>query len=288
MLSLANSFNITDLNDFFDKASNFLKIKDHKPSYIVDCKIDGVSLSLTYKNQKLTTALTRGDGMIGEDITENIISIDDIPKVLNFCKSDEIEIRGEIFFSKDDFKNLNLDLDEKKKFSNPRNAASGSLRQIDSKITNKRPLQFIPHGYGYISDHSEFTTYEGFMNFCSKNKFKKTKLAKKLSDLDDIQTYVNDIEKKRNAIPFDIDGMVIKINSIETQNKLGSTSKYPRWAVASKFNSEKALTTITNIDLQVGRTGAVTPVARLEPINIGGVIVSNATCLLYTSPSPRD
>ena len=277
MLSLANSFNITDLNDFFSKASNFLKIKNHKPSYIVDCKIDGVSLSLTYKNQKLTTALTRGDGMIGENITENIISIDDIPKVLNFCKSNEIEIRGEIFFSKDDFKNLNIDLDEKKKFSNPRNAASGSLRQIDSKITNKRPLQFIPHGYGYISDHSEFTTYEGFMNFCSKNKFKKTKLAKKLSDLDDIQIYVNDIEKKRNAIPFDIDGMVIKINSIETQNKLGSTSKYPRWAVASKFNSEKALTTITNIDLQVGRTGAVTPVARLEPINIGGVIVSNAT-----------
>jgi DNA ligase (NAD+) len=277
MLSLANSFNITDLNDFFDKASNFLKIKDHKPSYIVDCKIDGVSLSLTYKNQKLTTALTRGDGMIGENITENIISIDDIPKVLNFCKSDEIEIRGEIFFSKDDFKNLNIDLDEKKKFSNPRNAASGSLRQIDSNITNKRPLQFIPHGYGYISDHSEFTTYEGFMDFCSKNKFKKTKLAKKLSDLDDIQIYVNDIEKKRNAIPFDIDGMVIKINSIETQNKLGSTSKYPRWAVASKFNSEKALTIITSIDLQVGRTGAVTPVARLEPINIGGVIVSNAT-----------
>ena len=114
MLSLANSFNITDLNDFFGKASNFLKIKNPKPSYIIDCKIDGVSLSLTYKNRKLTTALTRGDGMIGENITENIMSIDDIPKVLNFCKSNEIEIRGEIFFSNDDFKNLNIDLDEKK------------------------------------------------------------------------------------------------------------------------------------------------------------------------------
>ena len=162
---------------------------------------------------------------------------------------------------------------KKKKFSNPRNAASGSLRQIDSKITNKRPLQFIPHGYGYISDHNEFTSYESFMNFCLKNKFKNTKLAKKLSELDDIQKYVNEIEKKRNSIPFDIDGMVIKINDIKTQNALGNTSKYPRWAVASKFNSEKALTKITSIDLQVGRTGAVTPVARLEPINIGGVIV---------------
>ncbi|MDC0968529.1 NAD-dependent DNA ligase LigA [Alphaproteobacteria bacterium] len=277
MLSLANSFNITDLNDFFNKASNFLKNKNHKPSFIIDCKIDGVSLSLTYKNQKLTTALTRGDGTIGENITENITGINDIPKILNFCKSDEIEIRGEIFFSKDDFKNLNIDLDQKKKFSNPRNAASGSLRQIDSKITNQRPLQFIPHGYGYISNYNEFTSYEGFMNFCSKNKFKNTKLAKKLYDLNDIQNYVNEIEKKRNSIPFDIDGMVVKINSIETQNELGNTSKYPRWAVASKFNSEKALTKIINIDLQVGRTGAVTPVARLEPINVGGVIVSNAT-----------
>lgn len=277
MLSLANSFNINDLNDFFDKASNFLKNKRHNQSYIIDCKIDGVSLSLTYKNQKLTTALTRGDGVVGENITENIIGIDDIPKTLNFCKSDEIEIRGEIFFSRDDFKNLNINLDEKKKFSNPRNAASGSLRQIDSKITNKRPLQFIPHGYGYISHSNEFTSYEGFMDFCAKNKFKKTKLAKKFINLDDIQDYVNDIEKKRNLIPFDIDGMVIKINSIETQNELGNTSKYPRWAVASKFDSEKALTKIISIDLQVGRTGAVTPVARLDPINIGGVIVSNAT-----------
>jgi DNA ligase (NAD+) len=277
MLSLANSFNIDDLNDFFIKASNFLKSKNYKPSYIIDCKIDGVSLSLTYRNQKLTTAVTRGDGMIGENITENIIGIEDIPKYLNFCKSNEIEIRGEIFFLRDDFKNLNNDLDEGKKFSNPRNAASGSLRQIDSKIANKRPLQFIPHGYGYISNSNEFTTYEDFINFCTKNKFKKTKLAKKFNDLNDIQKYVNDIEKKRNLIPFDIDGMVVKINSIETQIKLGNTSKYPRWAVASKFNSEKALTTIISIDLQVGRTGAVTPVARLEPINIGGVIVSNAT-----------
>ncbi len=277
MLSLANSFNVNDLKDFFTKASNFLKSKENKESYIVDCKIDGVSLSLTYKNQKLVTALTRGDGVIGENITENIMGINDIPKSLIFCKSKIIEIRGEIFFSREDFKNLNIELDDKKKFSNPRNAASGSLRQINSEITNKRPLQFIPHGYGHISDSNEFNTYQEFMEFCNKNKFKKTKIAKKFSDLNSVQNYVNEIEKLRTKIPFDIDGMVIKINNIETQNELGNTSKYPRWAVASKFNSETALTSILSIDLQVGRTGAVTPVARLEPINIGGVIVSNAT-----------
>ncbi len=277
MLSLSNSFNLDDLNEFFTKANNFLKRKKNIGSFIVDCKIDGVSLSLTYKNQKLFKALTRGDGIIGEDITENILGIKEIPIVLKYCNSDLIEIRGEIFFSRDDFNNLNLELDEKNKFSNPRNAASGSLRQLDSKITNQRPLQFIPHGYGYVSDNNEFLKYEDFLLFCKRNKFKQTNLANHFNNLNEVQKYVKKIEESRNEIPFDIDGMVIKINDINIQKNLGNTSKYPRWAVAAKFHSEKALSNIINIDLQVGRTGAITPVARLKPINIGGVIVSNAT-----------
>ena len=277
MLSLSNSFNLDGLEDFFNKANNFLKNKKDNHSFIVDCKIDGVSLSLKYENNKLIKALTRGDGTTGEDITDNILGIEDIPKSLKFCKSERIEIRGEVFISKKNFETLNNSLDNKKKFSNPRNAASGSLRQLDSNISKGRPLQFIPHSYGYFSDYDEFETFENYLNFCKKNHFKISSYFKKYKKLSDVNDYVKKIEKIRNDIEFDIDGMVIKINDISTQNKLGNTSKYPRWAVAAKFSSEKALSKIRSIDLQVGRTGAITPVARLDPINIGGVIVSNAT-----------
>ncbi len=277
MLSLSNSFELDDLDDFFNKANNFLKDKDDKHSFIVDCKIDGVSLSLTYEKKKLIKALTRGDGTIGEDITENILGIEDIPKSLKFCLSEKIEIRGEVFISKKDFSSLNNSLDDKNKFSNPRNAASGSLRQIDSKVSKNRPLQFMPHSYGYVSNHDEFLTFDKYLVFCKKNNFKISNYSKKYRKITDVYDYVKKIEKNRSEIGFDIDGMVIKINNINTQNMLGNTSKYPRWAVAAKFSSEKALSKIRDIDLQVGRTGAITPVARLDPINIGGVIVSNAT-----------
>ena len=276
MLSLSNSFDLNDLRDFFTKADNYLKNKDdHK--YFTDCKIDGVSLSLTYEKNKLSQALTRGDGTTGEDVTDNVLGIDDIPHILKFCNSDKIEIRGEIFISKEDFKNLNNSLDEKFRFSNPRNAASGSLRQLDSKISNKRPLRFIPHGYGYLSTPDEFLTFEEFIKFCKKNSFKLSKLHKKFDSLLEVDEYVKKIEKDRIEIPFDIDGMVIKIDKINTQRELGNTSKFPRWAIAAKFSSEKSLSQVKNIDLQVGRTGAITPVARLKPVNIGGVIVSNAS-----------
>jgi len=276
MLSLSNSFDLNDLRDFFAKANNYLKNKnDYK--YFTDCKIDGVSLSLTYEKNKLSQALTRGDGTTGEDITDNILGIKDIPHILKFCNSDKIEIRGEIFISKEDFKNLNNSLDEKFRFSNPRNAASGSLRQIDSKISNERPLRFIPHGYGYLSKIDEFLTFEEFIKFCKKNNFKLSNLHKKFDSLLEVDEYVKKIEKDRIEIPFDIDGMVIKIDKINTQRELGNTSKFPRWAIAAKFSSEKSLSQVKNIDLQVGRTGAITPVARLKPVNIGGVIVSNAS-----------
>ena len=277
MLSLSNSFSLSDLKDFFNKATNFLKKKNSDYIFNVDCKIDGVSLSLIYKNNKLFKAITRGDGIIGEEITENILGIKGIPKVLKNCKSDLIEIRGEVFFFRDDFEKLNNQFEKKNQFSNPRNAASGSLRQIDSKITKNRPLRFIPHGYGKFSYEQEFLNFEEFLIFCKKNNFDQTGYAKKYNNLNYIYAYISEIEKKRSIINFDIDGMVIKISGLDLQRMLGNTNKFPRWAIAAKFSSEEALTQVKKIELQVGRTGAITPVARLKPINIGGVIVSNAT-----------
>ncbi len=277
MLSLSNSFSLSDSKDFFNKATNFLKKKNSDYIFNVDCKIDGVSLSIIYKNNKLFKAITRGDGIIGEEITENVLGIKGIPKVLKNCKSDLIEIRGEVFFLRDDFENLNNQLEKKSQFSNPRNAASGSLRQIDSKITKDRPLRFIPHGYGKFSYEQEFLNFEEFLIFCKKNNFDQTGYAKKYNNLNNINAYISEIERKRSLINFDIDGMVIKISSLNLQRMLGNTNKFPRWAIAAKFSSEEALTQVKKIELQIGRTGAITPVARLKPINIGGVIVSNAT-----------
>ena len=277
MLSLSNSFSLSDTKDFFNKATNFLKKKNSDYIFNVDCKIDGVSLSLIYKNNKLFKAITRGDGIIGEEITENVLGIKGIPKVLKNCKSDLIEIRGEVFFLRDDFEKLNNQFEKKNQFSNPRNAASGSLRQIDSKITKNRPLRFIPHGYGKFSYEQEFLNFEEFLIFCKKNNFDQTGYAKKYNNLNNIYAYISEIEKKRSIINFDIDGMVIKISGLDLQRMLGNTNKFPRWAIAAKFSSEEALTQVKKIELQIGRTGAITPVARLKPINIGGVIVSNAT-----------
>ncbi len=277
MLSLSNSFNLSNSEDFFEKATNYLKKLDSNYIFYVDCKIDGVSLSLIYKKKKLFKAITRGDGLIGEEITENVMGIMGIPKVLKNCQSDLIEIRGEVFFFRKDFEKLNKQFENKNQFSNPRNAASGSLRQINSKITKDRPLRFIPHGYGKFSYEKEFLNFEEFIGFCKKNNFDQTGYAKKYTNLKDIYSYVYEIEKKRSSIKFDIDGMVIKINDLDLQRMLGNTNKFPRWAIAAKFSSEEALTQIEKIELQIGRTGAITPVARLKPINIGGVIVSNAT-----------
>ena len=277
MLSLSNSFSLSDSKDFFNKATNFLKKKNSDYIFNVDCKIDGVSLSLIYKNNKLFKAITRGDGIIGEEITENVLGIKGIPKVLKNCKSELIEIRGEVFFLRDDFEKLNNQFEKKNQFSNPRNAASGSLRQIDSKITKDRPLRFIPHGYGKFSYEQEFLNFEEFLIFCKKNNFDQTGYAKKYNNLNNIYAYISEIEKKRSIINFDIDGMVIKISGLDLQRMLGNTNKFPRWAIAAKFSSEEALTQVKKIELQIGRTGAITPVARLKPINIGGVIVSNAT-----------
>ena len=288
MLSLSNSFNLSDTKDFFEKASNFLKKQNSNYMFNVDCKIDGVSLSLIYKDNKLLKAITRGDGIIGEDITQNVLGIKGIPKVLKNCKSKLIEIRGEVFFIRKDFEKLNKQFEKKNQFSNPRNAASGSLRQINSKITRDRPLRFIPHGYGKFSYEEEFLNFEDFLSFCKNNNFDKTGYAKKYSNLKNIYNYILEIEKKRSLIDFDIDGMVIKISDLNLQRMLGSTNKFPRWAIAAKFSSEEALTQIEKIELQIGRTGAITPVARLKPINIGGVVVSNATLHNFDEVTRKD
>ncbi len=288
MLSLSNSFSVSDTEEFFNKASNFLKKQNSKYIFNVDCKIDGVSLSIIYKNNKLFKAITRGDGVVGEEITENVLGIRGIPKLLKNCKSDLIEIRGEVFFFRNDFEKLNKQFDKKNQFSNPRNAASGSLRQINSKITKNRPLRFIPHGYGKFTYEKEFYNFEEFLTFCKKNNFDQTGYSKKYDNLIDIYNYISDIEKKRSTINFDIDGMVIKINDLNLQRMLGNTNKFPRWAIAAKFSSEEALTQVQKIELQIGRTGAITPVARLKPINIGGVIVSNATLHNFDEITKKD
>ena len=274
MLSLANAFDKKDLEEFEEKINNFLN-NTVSFSYISDLKIDGVSLSIHYKNNKLVKALTRGDGIIGEDVTENILKINGIPKELKSSENKEIEIRGEVFINKQDFEKLNKN--ETNQFANARNAASGSLRQLNPEITYSRPLNFIPHGYGNITDKNTFKSYDIFLEFCKKNGFNLTNNSKKFKSTSEVYKYVKEIENVRIDIPYDIDGVVTKLNEINVQQRLGDTSKYPRWAIASKFDSNKALTKIEKIDIQVGRTGALTPVARLHGINVGGVIVSNAT-----------
>ena len=276
MLSLSNAFDKKDLDEFEEKINNFLN-NTVDFSYISDLKIDGVSLSVHYKNNKLVQAFTRGDGITGEDVTENILKINGIPKILKSCKSKEIEIRGEVFINKQDFEKLNKKYNETNQFANARNAASGSLRQLNPEITYSRPLNFIPHGYGHITNKDAFKSYDIFLEFCKKNGFNLTSKSKKFKSTSEVYNYVKEIENIRIDIPYDIDGVVTKLNEINVQQRLGDTSKYPRWAIASKFDSNKALTKIEKIDIQVGRTGALTPVARLQSINVGGVIVSNAT-----------
>ena len=276
MLSLANAFNEKDLKDFIKRVRKFLILNDKENiEFVCEPKIDGLSINLFYKNGKLINASTRGDGNIGENVTNNITNIKEIPKKLNSNNiPDEIEIRGEIFLNKDDFLILNDKLKDNK-FSNPRNAAAGSLRQLDPNITKKRPLKFIAHGLGYCSKN-----YKNFSDFYKDLKIWKipiNKFNKICNDFDSLIEYFNYLKEIRYKILYDVDGIVFKINDLTLQKRLGFVGKNPRWAVALKFAAEKSSTKIKKIDFQVGRTGAITPVARLEKINIGGVVVSNAT-----------
>jgi len=272
MLSLDNAFTKDDVEDFLKKIRNYLNFeKDAPVELTAEPKIDGISASLIYKNNKIIRGLSRGDGEYGEDITENLLTIKDIPKILDGENIDkEFEIRGEVYIGKKDFEKIKND------FANPRNAAGGSLRQKDSKKTALIPLKFFAHSIGDI-DEKKFKTHLNFLNFCKKVGFKINPLTQTFTSIDELIKGYHHIEEIRSSLDYDIDGIVYKVNDLTLQKRLGSLSSSPRWAIAHKFSSEKAITVIRKIEIQVGRTGALTPVAKLDPVNVGGVLVSNAT-----------
>ena len=272
MLSLANAFTEEDLINFEKKIINYLSEKnDYKITYSAEPKIDGISASIIYKNGKLEKGLSRGDGKEGEDITANLKTIEDIPQIISskdFPK--EIHVRGEVFIQNSDFENL------KDKFANPRNAASGSLRQKNSDDTRKIPLKFIAYAFGFqnglkVDNQSEY------LEKLKEWGFKTNQFNRLITGVDNLIKNYNEIEKQRANFNFDIDGIVYKINKFTIQKRLGNVANAPRWAIAHKFSSNKAVSKILDIDIQIGRTGALTPVAKIKPINIGGVLVSNAT-----------
>ncbi len=272
MLSLSNAFSEEDLINFEKRIINYLdQKKDYKLEFSAEPKIDGISASLIYKNGKFTTGLSRGDGSQGEDITENLKTVKDIPqfiKAKNF--PDEIDIRGEIYIQNSDFKNLD------NKFANPRNAASGSLRQKNPDETKKIPLKFIAYAFGY-EKNLLINTQSEYLNKLSLWGFRTNPLNKVIVGVKNLLKNYEDIDKKRSNLDFDIDGIVYKVNDFKLQKRLGNVANAPRWAIAHKFSANNGISKIINIDIQIGRTGALTPVAKIEPINIGGVVVSNAT-----------
>ena len=272
MLSLSNAYNEEDLSNFEKKIHNFLSQKNNSEiSYTAEPKIDGISASLTYINGKFIRGLSRGDGKQGEDITANLTTIKDIPKIISSKDfPEEIDIRGEVFIQNSDFENL------KDKFANPRNAASGSLRQKDPADTKKIPLKFIAYTFGFEKGLRINNQYD-FLIKLSEWGFKTNPLNKSITGIENLIKNYSEIEKKRADLDFDIDGIVYKINDFTLQKRLGFVANAPRWAVAHKFSSNKAISQIIDIDIQIGRTGALTPVAKIKPINIGGVLVSNAT-----------
>ena len=272
MLSLSNAFSEEDLLNFEKKILNFL-LQDNNTSiyYSAEPKIDGISASLTYKKGKFVKGLSRGDGREGEDITANLSTIKNIPKIiLSKDFPDEIDIRGEVFIKNSDFENL------KEKFANPRNAASGSLRQKNPEDTKKIPLNFIAYTFGFEQGLKQ-KKQSDFLKKLNEWGFKTNPLNKTISGIKNLIQNYNEVEQQRVNLDFDIDGIVYKINDFDIQKRLGNVANAPRWAIAHKFSSNKAISTILGIDIQIGRTGALTPVAKIKPINIGGVLVSNAT-----------
>ena len=270
MLSLSNAFDENDLLNFEKKIFNYLN-KKIKLNYSVEPKIDGISASLTYIDKKLKFGVSRGDGEVGELITENLKTIKDIPlEIKNKDFPNEIEIRGEVFIKKNDFFKI------KDKFANPRNAASGSLRQKNPLETKKIPLNFIAYTFGYSRKYLK-KRQSDFLNDLKKWGFKINIDNKILNSIDELLKFHKSFEAKRFDLDYDLDGLVYKVNDFDLQSRLGFTSNSPRWAIAHKFSADSANTKVIKIEIQVGRTGALTPVAKVEPVNIGGVVVSNAT-----------
>lgn len=270
MLSLDNAFDANDIEDFIEKIQRFCQI-DFLPELICEMKIDGLSFSAIYDAGNLKQVATRGDGETGEDITQNIFFL---PK--SIPHSGLLEIRGEIYMDKNDFLNLNTRLieDGKKPFANPRNASAGSVRNLDAEVAKSRPLKYFAYA---VSQGIEFQKQSNVLNFLHNQGFETCEYKKVCQNLADVENFYGHIQNIRSSLQFDIDGLVVKVNSLELQKRLGNTSKAPRHSIAYKFPSEVAKTILKNVEFQVGRTGAITPVAILEPVNIGGVIVAKAT-----------
>lgn len=276
MLSLANAMDEEELIAFADQVRKSTKSNDIK--FAVELKFDGVAVSLHYKEGQLVLGATRGDGEVGEDITQNLKTIRAIPLSLRGKFPPYLEVRGEVLFEKDGFAALNEQRikNEEEPFANPRNAASGSLRQLDSSITASRPLTFFAYGVGAAEGFSE-ESHEETIKKIKSFGFRSSPFFKLSSTDKELASVYKEGEELRESLPFEVDGLVVKVNSIQTQNELGMRARTPRWAIAAKFPAIEATTTLEDIILQVGRTGAITPVAVLSPVNVAGVVVSRAT-----------
>jgi len=281
MLSLDNGFSDTDIIDFDRRVKKNLNIDDDI-IYTAEPKLDGVAVELVYENGRLATASTRGDGITGEMITTNVRTIASVPLILAHDKGktmpSRLEVRGEVFISKNSFNRLNNErLNQNlQPFANPRNAAAGSLRQLDSRITAKRPLEIFVHGVGIVTD-LVLESYGDTLLALKELGFRINPLARAKITIEHVLIYYRELAEIRHQLPYDIDGMVVKVDGFSLQERLGATSKSPRWAIAYKFRAIQEITRINHIDVQVGRTGAITPVAHLDPVNIGGAMVSRAT-----------
>ena len=279
MLSLDNVFSIDELTSFEKRIKEKLSIEEDI-EFIAEPKLDGVAVNLLYESGILSYATTRGDGTTGEDVTHNVLTIKSIPiKLKSSSPPKTIEIRGEIIISKNDFKKMNRDNAEKnlKVFANPRNAAAGSIRQLDPNISKNRPLKFYAHGYGLLTDEDNYSSHYDVMCYLNDSGIIVSPYSEVVTGSKGCDRYYEKIDSLRDSLDFEIDGVVYKVNNISYQKRLGFVSNAPRWATAHKFSSVEVESKILDIDFQVGRTGTITPVAKLEPINVGGVIVSNAT-----------
>ena len=278
MLSLDNAFNPDDVADFLARVRRFLKLDNEVPlSVTAEPKIDGLSLSLRYEDGILISGATRGDGHVGENVTANVLTIAGIPQQLRDAPA-VLEVRGEVYMTNTDFAELNRSLEKRgeKIAANPRNAAAGSLRQIDPAVTASRPLRFFAHGWGDLSEPLAQTQFDTMSRLADFGLQVNPRLSR-CNSLDELIAAYTDIEINRAALGYDIDGVVYKVDRLDYQARMGSVGRHPRWAIAHKFPAERATTVLEEIDIQVGRTGALTPVARLTPVTVGGVVVSNAT-----------